>query len=53
MILSKDDDLYMLGLIDVAGDAVARNLNLKLDELTVDGEFTPPRCYSRYPVTDW
>ena len=27
----KDDDLYILGLIDVAEDAVA-----------VDGEFTPP-----------
>lgn len=38
----KDDDLYILGLIDVAEDAVARNLNLKLDELAVDGEFTPP-----------
>lgn len=33
----KDDDLYILGLIDVAEDAVARNLNLKLDELAVDG----------------
>ena len=38
----KDDDLCILGLIDVAEDAVARNLNLKLDELAVDGEFTPP-----------
>ena len=31
----KDDDLCILGLIDVAEDAVARNLNLKLDELAV------------------
>lgn len=48
----KDDDLYILGLIDVAEDAVARNLNLKLDELAVD-EIYPTCCYSRYSAADW
>ena len=45
----KDDDLYILGLIDVAEDAVARNLNLKLDEWGI----YPTCCYSRYSAADW
>ena len=37
----KDDDEYILALIDVAEDAVSVNLCEKLDSITVGGELTP------------
>ena len=37
----KDDDEYILALIDVAGDAVAINLNVQLASITVGGELPP------------
>lgn len=37
----KDDDEYILALIDVAEDAVAVNLCEKLDSITVGGELPP------------
>ena len=35
------DDEYILALIDVAVDAVAINLNVQLDSITVGGELPP------------
>lgn len=37
----NDDDEYILTLIDVAEDAVAANINTKLDSITVGGEIPP------------
>ena len=37
----KDDDEYILALIDVAEDAVAINLNVQLASITVGGELPP------------
>ena len=37
----KDDDEYILALIDVAEDAVSVNLCEKLDSITVGGELPP------------
>ena len=37
----KDDDEYILALIDIAEDAVAVNLCLQLDSITVGGELPP------------
>lgn len=36
-----NDDEYILDLIDVAEDAVATNINQKLDSITVGGEIPP------------
>ena len=35
------DDEYILALIDVAEDAVSKNINIALENLTVDGEIPP------------
>lgn len=37
----KDDDEYILALIDIAEDAVSVNLCLQLDSITVGGELPP------------
>ena len=38
----KEDDNYIIGLIKVAEDAVAKNLDItQLNELMVDGELPP------------
>ena len=37
----KDDDEYILALIDVAEDAVSVNLCEKLDSITVGGDLPP------------
>ena len=34
----KDDDEYILALIDIAEDAVSININIPLDSITVGGE---------------
>lgn len=36
-----DDDAYILALIDVAEDAVAKNLDIALEDLTVGDEIPP------------
>ena len=35
------DDEYILALIDVAEDAVSKNINISLDSLSVGGEIPP------------
>ena len=37
----KDDDEYILALIDIAEDAVSININIPLDSITVGGELPP------------
>lgn len=37
----NQDDEYILALIDVAEDAVAININVQLDSITVGGELPP------------
>lgn len=37
----KDDDLYILNLIDVAEDSVSKHLDIALDELEVGGNLPP------------
>lgn len=37
----KDDDDYILALIDIAEDAVAINLCIQLDSITTGGELPP------------
>lgn len=37
----NQDDEYILALIDVAEDAVAININVELDSITVGGELPP------------
>lgn len=37
----NQDDEYILALIDVAEDAVAININMQLDSITVGGELPP------------
>lgn len=48
----KDDDEYILALIDVAEDAVAINLNVQLASITVGGEL-PPAVKSCYSFISW
>lgn len=42
----KDDDNYILSLIKVSEDAVAKNLNIALDELMDGGELPPSVIHS-------
>ena len=37
----KDDDEYILALIDIAEEAVSININISLDSITVGGELPP------------
>lgn len=42
----KDDDNYIISLIKVAEDAVAKNENIALDELLEGGELPPSVIHS-------
>lgn len=45
----KDDDEYILALIDIAEDAVSININIPLDSITVGGELPP--AVNKVPYT--